>query len=237
MCKPRDHALSIKSIPRKVNLNNIRQIPRVSKISEKLSSRFALWNTRSMKNKTTHVCDLVISERLDILAVTEAWLTGDHRDNHVLADIRTTLPGHDIHAAPRLGRPGGGVCIIFRKEFVTKEHVTWRFEAFECVDLLITSTNQTSFRLSTIYRPPRSKKNPITMTQFFNDFSVLLEDLAVFPGRFAIVGDFNIHVDNLDDHDAQKNAQYIVIYWSYTTRRRQYPQEWTYARFSDFSRL
>ena len=81
-----------------------------------------------MKNKTTHVCDLVISERLDILAITEAWLTDDYRDNHVLADIKTTLPGFDLHCAPRLGRRGGGICIIFRKEFIIKEHVKWSFK-------------------------------------------------------------------------------------------------------------
>ena len=88
---------------RKVNLSNLRQIHRAPNASHKLCTRFALWNTRSMKNKTTHVCDLVISEKLDILAITEAWLTDDHRDNHVLADIKATLPCYELHCAPRLG--------------------------------------------------------------------------------------------------------------------------------------
>ena len=42
------------------------------------------------------------------------------------------------------------------------------------------------------------------MTEFFDDLSVLVEDLTVFPGRFALVGDFNIHYDDLLDRDAQK---------------------------------
>ncbi|XP_072022539.1 uncharacterized protein [Amphiura filiformis] len=155
-----------------------------------------------MKNKATHVCDLIISERLDILAVTEAWLTGDHRDNHALADIKVTLPGYEVHCAPRTARRGGGICIIHRKEFQVKEYTAANFQSFESVDLLITSTNQSSFRLLTVYRPHRSKVNPISMKQFFSDFSLLLEDLSVYPGKFAVVGDFNIHVDDLNDSDA-----------------------------------
>ena len=33
----------------------------------------------------------------------------------------------------------------------------------------------------------------------FDDFTVLLEGLAVFPTDFIILGDFNIHIDVLSD--------------------------------------
>ena len=139
------------------NVNNLRRIPRAP-ISHKRRTRFALWNTRSMKNKTTQVCDLVKNEKLDILAVTDAWLTDEHRDNHVLADIQSTLPNHNIHCAPRLGRPGGGICIIFRKEFVVKERVTWKFKTFECVDLHISSAKSIIFQISHHLSPTSLQK-------------------------------------------------------------------------------
>ena len=179
---------------RTVNKSNLRHIPLLpsTQLCKNSYTRFATWNTQSMKNKTTHVCDLIISERLDILAVTEAWLTGDHRDNHALADVKVTLPGYEVHCAPRTARRGGGICIIHRKEFQVKEYTAANFQSFESVDLLITSTNQSSFRLLTVYRPHRSKVNPISMKQFFSDFSLLLEDVSVYPGKIAVVGDFNI---------------------------------------------
>ncbi|XP_072017811.1 uncharacterized protein [Amphiura filiformis] len=189
---------------RTVNKSNLLQIPLLSsnEIRKKCCTRLASWNTRSMQKKATHVCDLIISEKLDILSVTEAWLTGYDRDNHVLADIKVTLPDYEVHCAPRIARSGGGLCIVYRKGFQVREYTSAKFQSFECLDLLITSTNQSSFRLLTIYRPPRSKANPITMTQFFSDFSLLLEDLSAYSGKFAVVGDFNIHVDDLKDSDA-----------------------------------
>ena len=50
--------------------------------------KFAAWNARSIKPKTVSVCDFIISSKLDILAITESWLTDDDRSNRALADIK-----------------------------------------------------------------------------------------------------------------------------------------------------
>ena len=55
-----------------------------------------------------------------------------------------------------------------------------------------------------IYRPPRSKMNPVKMSQFFTNFSSLTESLSVYPGRCFIAGDLNVHFDKADDHDTQR---------------------------------
>ena len=104
--------------PRKVNHQNLAKVP-IQNIKEPYTQRtkFACWNARSIKNKTTHVCDLIIAHHLDVLAIAESWQTGDQRDNHAVADILATLPGYAIYSAPRKGRKGGGICIIYRKEF------------------------------------------------------------------------------------------------------------------------
>ena len=57
--------------------------------------KIGLWNAQSMMNKPTEVCDFVLTEKLDILAITEAWLRGDSRDGPALADIQSTL--RDYH--------------------------------------------------------------------------------------------------------------------------------------------
>lgn len=71
-------------------VNNIISIPLKSARSNggpKL--RFALWNARSINNKISSICDLVISEHIDICAVTETWLTGI--DCFTMADLINTF--------------------------------------------------------------------------------------------------------------------------------------------------
>ena len=63
-------------------------------------SDFALWNARSIKNKSHMISDLVVSHRIDILALTETWLTGDARDNRSLADLSMSLPSHQFCHLP-----------------------------------------------------------------------------------------------------------------------------------------
>ncbi len=147
---------------------------------------------------------MIITHRLDILAVTESWQTGDHRDNYAIADILATLPGYAVYCAPRKARKGGGICIIHRKEFEVKVNEASDTDTFEYVDVFFTSSNQSSFRSVIIYRPPRSKANPVKMTEFFTEFSSLTESLSVYPGRCLIAGDLNIHLDKPDDHDTKR---------------------------------
>ena len=45
-----------------------------------------------MNNKVTDLCNLIIQDELDILAVQEKWLSGDKRADCTLADIPHTLP-------------------------------------------------------------------------------------------------------------------------------------------------
>ena len=40
------------------------------------------------------------------------------------------------------------------------------------------------------------------MRTFLVEFANLLDDVIIYPGRIFIVGDFNLHVDKYDDHDA-----------------------------------
>ena len=87
--------------------------------------KIATWNARSMTKKTAAISDFVISNDIDILAITESWLTGDHRDSHKIADLKNTLTDYDFIDSPRVGRRGGGVAVILRKGFsVTRHSVT-----------------------------------------------------------------------------------------------------------------
>jgi ribosome biogenesis protein Nip4 len=55
-----------------------------------------------------------------------------------------------------------------------------------------------------MYRPPLRGQNSSIENNFFNDFSTLAEQLATAPGRLAIVGDLNLHMDDSCNVNAKK---------------------------------
>ena len=63
------------------------------------------------------MCDFVINQKLDVLAITEAWLKGNERDHPAIADISTTLPDYVMHQLPRIGKGGGGICVVARRGY------------------------------------------------------------------------------------------------------------------------
>ena len=77
---------------------------------------FVSLNIRSLKNKTTSLFDYIVSQNIDVLALTETWLCCG--DNAVLNDLLP--PGYDIRHVDR-ERRGGGVALIYKKiHFISK---------------------------------------------------------------------------------------------------------------------
>ena len=96
---------------------------------------------------------------------------------------------------------GGGVAVVCRSNLSVENKTRHSFKSFECLDISIRSRGQL-LRIIVVYRPPKSKANGASSTDFFNDFPSLLEEVIPSPGRLLIVGDFNFHVDNAESRDA-----------------------------------
>ena len=75
--------------------------PEQQQPTTQFNSQLALWNCRSIISKASGICDAVLSEKLDILVLTEMWLNGDTRDKLVIADITNNLPDHNFILVPR----------------------------------------------------------------------------------------------------------------------------------------
>ena len=162
----------------------------------------AHWNIRSLNKKAVPVCDLIISERIDILAITETWLPAEYKSDTTLAEIGNTLKDFDsVHLPRKTSRSGGGVSVFLKRGLAVKENPSNPFYSMEYMDLSITTSNS-SLQLVTVYRPPPSKENKLTPRMFFDEFATLLENLALNPGNLIITGDFNFHVDDTNDRDA-----------------------------------
>ena len=88
--------------------------------------------------------------------------------------------------------------MIYRDCITVKPQTSARFKSFEYMECLVKLGN-VWLRIVTVYRPTPSRSNGFTVRQFINEFTTLLEVLTVSQGQLLILGDFNFHVDDLND--------------------------------------
>ena len=170
-----------------------------------------LINTRPMSNKAASIIELFISQKMDILVITETWLYSD--DSAKLRKI--TPPGYQIISNPRDSRRGGGVAVICRENYKCKMKTPTDFESFEFLQLELISGNQKSY-IFAVYRPV---PNAASIKQFFCEFTNFLEITCVVPNEILILGDFNIHLDipqlKCAPQDFIKISQIFVEIWTH----------------------
>ena len=129
------------------------------------------------------------------MIITETWLKDDNCASPVIADITNCLPDHQFLNRPRSSR-GGGLCAILRKGYTVNCNNGPHFNSFEHLDLRVES-GLAHFRLIAVYRPPPSKKNKLSIPQFFDEFSCILEAVLIQTNEVVLVSDFNFHLDNV----------------------------------------
>lgn len=95
---------------------------------------------------------------------------------------------------PRLTGRGGGIACIYRSIFSLTSVSLPTFSSFEAMAVKFTCASK-SYLILSVYRPPSSSK-----TDFVSDFSQLLEGIASSPSNLVILGDFNVHADNINDN-------------------------------------
>ena len=125
-------------------------------------------NCCSLRNKLTYVLDHVKEHKSDIVAITESWLSSDDSINRVVFKECSDY-GYKLFHTPRLHRRGGGVALLIKDgiNVIQQDHHPQR--SFEYIELLIT-TISIHVRVVVIYRPPISKVNKFTKSQFIIRF-------------------------------------------------------------------
>ena len=152
-------------------------------------------NLRSAKNKATSICDFVVSNKTDILPITETWLSTE-----IVKTVLSELvpDGYAIHHISRNRQKGGAVTIIYSANLDLK---LLKFDQrLECCF----KTKNQNVRVCVVYRPPPSRKNNFKTTIFFNEWSEYLDRLVVIPEEIIITCNLNFHLNNLNDSDARK---------------------------------
>ena len=182
------------------NVNNLKQIEICRQKEMKL--RFAVWNARSIAKKAAIVCDIIQSNKLEILAITESWL-GKNTDDSSITEILNTLKTYSFVHVPRESGKGGGVGVFYSKQLSITMNSDNVFKSFEHINLNVVS-GKLNTHLIVIYRPLPSKKNKLTTSMFFTEFHDLLELMSQHEQPLLIAGDFNFHLDDTTNCDTIK---------------------------------
>jgi hypothetical protein len=156
--------------------------------------RIGMQNCRSVRNKCTTVSEYVLDKDLDVFCLTETWLS-----NYDAIDVSDLCPqGYSFINYPRDNGKGGGIGIIHRSGLVikqTKLHLKDYYRTFEFGTVTIVGT--VSCLLVVVYRPPPSERNGLKECEFLLEFEDFLGVLATVTDSLLIVGDFNVHVDDM----------------------------------------
>ena len=132
------------------------------------------------------------------MAITETWLKSDANNNNIIDKLCPT--GYKFLHQPRETGRGGGVGLLLKDIFIAQRNFTINgiFTTFEHINVSVKSSG-CYLDIIVIYRPPSTCIN-----QFIDEFSILLEQVVLSSGYLLIVGDFNIHVDDLGNPESAK---------------------------------
>ena len=85
------------------------------------------------------------------------------------------------------------------------------FSSFEYQEVNI-SLESSTLNLIILYRPPPNSRNKITVQQFYNEFTSLLEAKTAMSCKLLIVGDFNFHFEDLDNSYANRFKEVLATF-------------------------
>ena len=188
------------------NLNNLTHIicntDLLRSADKTVNTKFALINNRSVRNKADFIKDYIVEHHIDIVALTETWLSHDDK-----AEINV-LPagGYNLCHLPRRNHRGGGIGLLFKSTFnmISETPLTTNILEGLSVALQCPETDS-NVRIYVIYRPPSSSLS----RDFLDDFGATLSSAATHTNESIICGDFNVHYGNINSICAMNLATLI----------------------------
>ena len=154
-------------------------------------------NTRSLSNKALLINDLINEHSIDIMGLCETWLT----PNNLIPLIEASPSNYISSHVARSSKKGGGVALIYNSSLNLTPNLNIKLSS--CEVLIMRPSKRTNrghslaaipplpFYLIILYRPPGP------YTSFLEEFSNFLSDLITRTDNILIIGDFNIHLNNV----------------------------------------
>ena len=182
-----------------VNRENLVKIKRVSYHDPNII--IATVNIQSLRNKELQVSELFGDHAVDVLVVTETWLTNKESDKNWLDAMDLNKDKTALYVHNRSNGRGGGLALMFKSCYKVKTPKKGNTSSFKYAtwELMIKSRHIT---VTGIYHPLYSTKNRITNKMFIDDFTEFSTNLLTDYRNNIVLGDFNLHISNDDDTEA-----------------------------------
>jgi exonuclease III len=192
------------------NLINIKPIklPPSTKVDKVID--FCLYNVRSVVNKSLAIRDFIIDNDLDLIALTETWLTDD--SDHTIDQL--TPEGYSIINVPREDKVGGGIALLYKSNLNIRSINSNTFNTFEKLECTVTLPTGL-YTIVIIYRPPCNQKNGFTLLSFLDEFEHFLSQVVPLSNKLIITGDFNIPIG----HDSPSSLEFEHLLQSYNMKQ------------------
>ena len=161
-----------------------------------------LVNVRSIKSKEQALVNYITEKDFDIMLMTETWLKPDKDDAWKNASC-LNRNGYTLECCDRLVNQGGAIGLIYKSNLKVKILENGMGKTFElwCGKLIL--KNEKPVQLVGIYHPPPSELHKHTITLFTDEFLEKYAEFGVKYNNMLIVGDFNVHVEDVTNGDAE----------------------------------
>ena len=138
---------------------------------------------------------------MDILILTETWLTNSENDKQWLEITQLNRHPYNLLHKNRLNGRGGGLALITKNCYQAKKVESGLYPSFEHAtwEVMIKSK---PIHFTGIYHPPYSLRNKSTNRAFWDDFTNFVTELLPRWPDNILVGDFNLHIRNDNDIDS-----------------------------------
>ena len=167
---PPDHsAARCLLAPPRLTAHQTQQTPLSQQTTKTSAYCIAHVNARSLAPRLNEVCHLIQSEGIEILCISETWLSDNVLDGVLI------VPGYTLHRCDRPGgRRGGGVAMLLSNELrATRLHDTSSDSndgsGVEALWLSVGGARRATVTVGAFYRPPGALKrstvglNPISI--------------------------------------------------------------------------
>ena len=141
----------------------------------------------------------IIEDSIDLTFICETWLKDDDTDiTNFLESSGFKFYGHN-----RIGRPGGGLCILCKDTYKCTLEKQDSLISFEYSIWKIEHDDSISFHAVEIYRTPYCLMHPVTSAIFLDEFPYFVGDIVDSYKKFIICGDINTHCHMDDNYEKQ----------------------------------
>ena len=185
----------------KVNTKNLIQVNLGTNQTKTSNVRVGTVNTRSVKNKSDLIIETSKLENLDFLVISETWLKDE--DIHWIATSSLSTDEYRVQTINRQGKQGGGVALLHKNRYqVTRDHNAPQLDLLE-YGIWSTRVRNKIITIAGLYHPPLGNTRN-TPTRFLDQVSQLVQYLFINHKNLVLLGDFNVHVNRLDNQDTQE---------------------------------